>query len=251
MFFGAFRRLLPPFAMLPALLLGLALPVVADDHVLEAEAPRVLAALEQGMAAELGTGLGRNPELANAYFALAARLGHRAAMDAFDQSVDSEPLDESCGNFANGFEHQRFDLNAYLSGLSPVRRRIADLIRRHAARNGIDERVALAVAMAESNLNAGAVSPMNAQGVMQLIPATQQRFGVKDAFDAESNVRGGMAYLKWLKLRFNGDWGLVAAAYNAGEGAVDRYRGIPPYRETQDYVRRVLFFAGLARQSRI
>jgi soluble lytic murein transglycosylase-like protein len=86
---------------------------------------------------------------------------------------------------------------------------------------------------------------------MQLIPATQQRFGVKDAFDAESNVRGGMAYLKWLKLRFNGDWGLVAAAYNAGEGAVDRYRGIPPYRETQDYVRRVLFFAGLARQSRI
>jgi hypothetical protein len=287
MFFGAFRRLLPPFAMLPALLLGLALPVVADDHVLEAEAPRVLAALEQGMAAELGTGLGRNPELAialycdagtmgspegffrigrilaigpayvrnpalaNAYFALAARLGHRAAMDAFDQSVDSEPLDESCGNFAKGFEHQRFDLNAYLSGLSPVRRRIADLIRRHAARNGIDERVALAVAMAESNLNAGAVSPMNAQGVMQLIPATQQRFGVKDAFDAESNVRGGMAYLKWLKLRFNGDWGLVAAAYNAGEGAVDRYRGIPPYRETQDYVRRVLFFAGLARQSRI
>lgn len=287
MFSAPLRCFLSQFAVLPALLLWLALPVYADDHSLEAEPPRVMAALEQGFAAEIGTGLGRNPELAialycdagtlgspegffrigrvlaigpaylrnpalaNAYFALAARLGHRAAMDAYDQSVESASLDDSCRDFSIGFDHQRFDLNAYLSGLSPVRRQIADLIRRHAARSGIDERIALAVALAESNLNARAVSPMNAQGVMQLIPATQQRFGVKDAFDAESNVKGGMAYLKWLKARFNGDWGLVAAAYNAGEGAVDRHGGIPPYRETQDYVRRVLFFAGFARRNGI
>ena len=61
---------------------------------------------------------------------------------------------------------------------------------------------------------------------MQLILATQERFGVKDGFDPEANVRGGLAYLQWLKQRFDGDWGLVVAAYNAGEGAVDRHRGI-------------------------
>lgn len=274
------RRLLSTLACL--LLLSPSVPALAGEEALEAEPPRVVAALEQGLAAELGSGLVRNlelaialycdagtlgspegffrvgrilaigpdylrnPALANAYFALAARLGHRAASDAFDEAVASAPLEDSCGSFAAGFERQRFDLDAYISGMSPQRRRIADIIRRQALRHGVDASIALAVAMAESNLNARAVSPMNAQGVMQLIPATQARFGVKDAFDAESNVRGGLAYLKWLKARYHGDWGLVAAAYNAGEGAVDRHRGIPPFRETRDYVRRVLYFAGLA-----
>jgi soluble lytic murein transglycosylase-like protein len=104
----------------------------------------------------------------------------------------------------------------------------------------------LAIALAESNLNAEAVSPKNAQGVMQLIPDTQARFGVTRPFDAESNIKGGLAYLKWLKARFDGDWSLIAAAYNAGEGAVERHGGIPPYRETEGYVKRVLFFAGFA-----
>lgn len=282
--FASVRRVLA--WLLAALLAALATAVRADD-ALEADPPRVVAALEQGLAAELGTGLGRNPELAialycdagsmgssegffrvgrvlamgplylrnpqlaNAYFALAARLGHRAAMDAFDQAVPSAPLEDSCGSFSSGFERQGFDLDGYVSGLSPARRRIADMIRRQALRLGVDARVALAVALAESNLNARAVSPMNAQGVMQLIPATQERFGVKDAFDAEANVRGGLAYLKWLQARYRGDWGLVAAAYNAGEGAVDRHGGIPPFRETRDYVRRVLFFAGLVSAPRL
>jgi soluble lytic murein transglycosylase-like protein len=112
-------------------------------------------------------------------------------------------------------------------------------------------RIALAIALAESNLNPDAVSPKNAQGVMQLIPDTQARFGVTRPFDPESNIRGGLAYLKWLKGRFDGDWSLIAAAYNAGEGAVERHGGIPPYRETESYVQRVLFFAGFSAKKSI
>jgi soluble lytic murein transglycosylase-like protein len=74
---------------------------------------------------------------------------------------------------------------------------------------------------------------------MQLIPATAQRFHVADPFDPESNVRGGLAYLRRLLALFDGDVQLVAAAYNAGEGAVLRHRGVPPYRETRDYVTRI------------
>jgi soluble lytic murein transglycosylase-like protein len=104
--------------------------------------------------------------------------------------------------------------------------------------------------MVESNLDPGAVSPQNAQGVMQLIPATQERFGVTRPFDPEHSVRGALAYLKWLNKRFAGDWRLIAAAYNSGEGTVDRYAGIPPYPETQQYVRRVLRFAGYSQRDR-
>lgn len=267
----------------PCLLLGFAAlfaATAARAAALDEEAPRVVAALEQGLAAEMGVGLRKNPRLAialycdagvmgsaegffrvgrilakgpvfvrnrtlaNAYFALAARLGHRDAVDHYDNAIGSAPLGDECGNFDSSLALEHFDLDGYLSALSPAKRKISALIRRHAARYGIDVRIALAVALAESNLNAQAVSPKNAQGVMQLVPDTQERFGVKDAFDAEANIKGGLAYLRWLKARFGGDWELVAAAYNAGEGAVERHGGVPPFRQTQHYVQRVLFFAG-------
>ena len=251
-------------------------------QALELEAPRAVAALEQGLAAELGLGLRRNvplairlycdaaitgsaegffrigrilargpahlrnQALANAYLAQAVQLGHHVAIGYFDEAVPFAPLDGDCSKLEPGLASEPFDLDGYLSALSPARRRIAELIRRHAARYGIDVRVALAIALAESNLNADAVSPKNAQGVMQLIPDTQVRFGVTRPFDPESNIKGGLAYLKWLKARFDGDWSLVAAAYNAGEGMVERYGDVPPFRETQDYVMRVLYFSGLA-----
>ena len=75
---------------------------------------------------------------------------------------------------------------------------------------------------------------------MQLIPETSLRFNVRKPFDPEQNIRGGMSYLRWLLAYFEGDVALVAAAYNAGEGAVNRYRGVPPYAETRGYVRRIL-----------
>ncbi|KFN51150.1 hypothetical protein P873_04425 [Arenimonas composti TR7-09 = DSM 18010] len=115
----------------------------------------------------------------------------------------------------------------------------AEEVRAAAAEFGVDEAVVRAVIHAESAFRANAVSHAGAQGLMQLIPATATRFGVADVFDAQQNIRGGVQYLAWLLNRFNGDLTLAAAGYNAGEGAVDRYGGVPPYAETQRYVQRV------------
>ncbi|MEP7280413.1 MAG: transglycosylase SLT domain-containing protein [Rubrivivax sp.] len=106
----------------------------------------------------------------------------------------------------------------------------------------------LAIIATESNFNASAVSPKNAQGLMQLIPDTARRFGVRDAMDPAQNIRGGMAYLRWLLAYFEGDVTLAAAAYNAGERAVERYRGVPPYAETRLYVRKILAHLGGRRE---
>ena len=105
----------------------------------------------------------------------------------------------------------------------------------------------LAIIATESGFNANAVSPKNAHGLMQLIPDTAARFKVRNIKDPAQNIRGGMAYLRWLLAYFEGDVVLVAAAYNAGEGAVERYRGVPPYTETRNYVRRILAATGALR----
>ena len=104
---------------------------------------------------------------------------------------------------------------------------------------GVEESIVRAIIHAESAFNPNALSRVGAQGLMQLMPATARRFGVGNAFDAAQNIRGGVQYLAFLLKRFNGDLTLAAAGYNAGEGAVDKYRGVPPYSETQRYVQRV------------
>jgi soluble lytic murein transglycosylase-like protein len=106
-------------------------------------------------------------------------------------------------------------------------------------RYGVDEAVVRAIIHAESAFNPRALSRVGAQGLMQLMPATARRFGVGDAFDAGQNIRGGVQYLAWLLKRFGGDVRLAAAGYNAGEGAVAKYKGVPPYAETRRYVERV------------
>lgn len=109
-----------------------------------------------------------------------------------------------------------------------------------AARNGLDPCLILSVMRAESGFRGGAVSPKGASGLMQLMPATAARFGVKNIFDARENVLGGSVYLRWLLDRFNGDVRLALAGYNAGEGAVEFYGlRIPPFAETQNYVRTI------------
>ena len=114
---------------------------------------------------------------------------------------------------------------------------------------GVEEAVVRAIIHAESAFNPNALSRVGAQGLMQLMPATARRFGVANAFDAVQNIRGGVQYLAWLLKRFNGNVALAAAGYNAGEGAVDKYGGVPPYSETQRYVQRVGILADRYRGS--
>jgi soluble lytic murein transglycosylase-like protein len=117
---------------------------------------------------------------------------------------------------------------------------IADMARTLAAEYKLDPNLVLAVIETESNFNPSALSPKSAQGLMQLIPATAERFGVRNVWDPEQNMRGGMAYLRWLLGEFGGDVRLALAGYNAGEGAVHEHGGIPPFPETQDYVTRIM-----------
>ena len=112
-----------------------------------------------------------------------------------------------------------------------------------AAQFGVEEAIVRAIIHAESAYRPNAMSRVGAQGLMQLMPATARRFGVSNAFDPAQNIRGGVQYLGWLLKRFNGDLKLAAAGYNAGEGAVDKYKGVPPYSETQRYVQRVAVLA--------
>jgi soluble lytic murein transglycosylase-like protein len=118
--------------------------------------------------------------------------------------------------------------------------RINDSIKTAAQKYGLPQTLIRSVIKAESNFDVQAVSPAGAQGLMQLMPDTAKELGVKDAFDVESNVDGGSRYLKQMLNQFNGDIKLALAAYNAGPGTVKKYGQIPPFRETQAYVQRVL-----------
>lgn len=113
-----------------------------------------------------------------------------------------------------------------------------DLVIARTGRNlGVDPRLIHAVIWQESKYKPAAVSHAGAQGLMQLMPAAAQRFGCDDRNDAEQNVKAGTKYLRWLLKRFDGNVTLALAAYNAGEGNVDKYEGVPPFGETQAYVR--------------
>jgi hypothetical protein len=119
------------------------------------------------------------------------------------------------------------------------REAFAEEIEAAATRHGVDPALVRAIVHAESAFDPNALSNKGAQGLMQLMPATAERFGVSDAFTPAQNIDGGTRYLAWLLKRFDGDSRLAAAGYNAGEGSVDRYGGVPPFEETQRFVERV------------
>jgi hypothetical protein len=124
-------------------------------------------------------------------------------------------------------------------GANLDRGQYADLINSIAAEQGVDPALVRAIIRAESNFEQHAVSRKGAQGLMQLMPGTAGRYAVSNTFDPAENIRGGVRYLRFLQDRFPGQLPLAVAAYNAGENAVARHKGIPPYAETRQYVARV------------
>ncbi|SFK37444.1 Transglycosylase SLT domain-containing protein [Halobacillus dabanensis] len=117
---------------------------------------------------------------------------------------------------------------------------VNQLIQKAAAYHGIDEKLVRSVVQAESNFDPDVTSHAGAQGLMQLMPSTAQGLGVMDPFDPEENLMGGTKYLKQMLDRYDGNEKLALAAYNAGPGNVDKYGGVPPFRETQNYITKIL-----------
>ncbi len=199
----------------------------------------------------IGRGVARDDAVAASLLALAAAGGHPHAPIALRHVGDERGRLPDCMGTA---EPPWSDTGPaddegpdFFADLPASKKQIADLVAGLAPRYSVDPRLALSVIRVESNFEPRALSVRNARGLMQLIPETAARFNVRNAFDVRDNLRGGLAYLRWLLAYYEGQVALAVAAYNAGEAAVDRYRGIPPYPETRDYVRRVLRLFGSER----
>lgn len=182
-----------------------------------------------------GRGIPRDLALAMRWFKQAADAGDSHAKKMLTRFANVLPLEDTA------CKQEESEPTITLKVVeNPNRQVVEGWVNQIAPRYGIDPELVMAVIRAESAFNVSAESNKNAQGLMQLIPETAARFGVTNSWDPIQNIKGGTAYLHWLLRHFDGKVDLVLAAYNAGEGAVDRYQGIPPYRETQDYVNKIL-----------
>jgi TPR repeat protein len=193
-----------------------------------------------------GRGMLKDDRLATGLFRYAAERSHDYAKRMLEHVNTTEAVLPACMIPPSVIAEESHALPLAWTA-TPERMKIVEIVREFAPAYGVEPRLALAIIQAESGFQVSAKSNKNAQGLMQLIPETAERFGVRKIMDPRENIRGGLAYLRWLLSYFEGDVTLVTAAYNAGEGAVVRYRGVPPYAETRQYVARVTGVYGKVR----
>ncbi len=180
-----------------------------------------------------GRGVPRDDDIARYWLEKAAASGNAQAAQILDMIPGRRTARNGCAHVATLPWVQDRCEQLQCQG-------IVRLVEKLSEEYDLDANLVLSVIRFESGFNARALSPKGASGLMQLIPATAVRFGVKDIWDVEQNIRGGMAYLRWLLAFFKGDLVKALAGYNAGEQRVVQYRGVPPFRETRRYVKQII-----------
>jgi len=194
-----------------------------------------------GMLYAAGKGVPADRDLAASLFVAASMHGH------FESQKMLETLELAAGDLppcvlADVTPEKapaKGEIDSYITNLPANKRWIVRLVDTIASWHKVDPKLVLSIISVESDFSASAQSNRQAQGLMQLIPDTAERFNVKNAYNASQNIKGGVAYLRWLLAYFEGDVSLAVAAYNAGEGAVNKYKGVPPFAETRQYVQKV------------
>ena len=201
-----------------------------------------------GMLYAFGRGVPENRDYAANLFGIASTHGHYEAqkmLETIEIKTSATPpcvLDDVTpekGLSGVTLVKETPEIDQYIANLPKNKRWVLRLVNTISKWYKVDEKLVLSIISVESNFENVATSNKEAQGLMQLIPDTAERFNVKNAYNASQNIKGGVAYLRWLLAYFKGDVALTVAAYNAGEGAVNKYKGIPPFAETRLYVKKV------------